>query len=139
MAEVFAGFVVGYGMAILTAPLGAIALVRANSRSGIAQRIAPQGTNVVALSVVVHVAALIVFTAVGLVLGMVLAGLDGRRPQGGLGSPNLLYTVIVVAVACIIALPAAAVPPLRRPAAVGALMFIAAFGWALPWLARLGG
>ncbi len=139
MAAVFAGFVVGYGIALVAAPLGAIALVRSNSRSGIAQRVAPQGTNIVALSVVVHFAAVMLFTAMGLVLGMVLAGLDGRRPQGGLGSPNLLYTVIVAAVACIIALPAAAVPPLRRPAAVGALVFIAGFGWALPWLARLGG
>ena len=139
MAAVFAGFVVGYGMALVAAPLGAIALVRADSRSGIARRIVPQGTNVVALSVVVHVAAIVVFTAVGLVLGMVLAGLEGRRPQGGLGSPNLLYTVIVIAAGCIIALPAAAVPPLRRPAGVGALLFVAAFGWALPWLARLGG
>ncbi|MDE3094590.1 MAG: hypothetical protein KGK07_01140 [Chloroflexota bacterium] len=139
MAAVFAGFVVGYGMALVAAPLGAIALVRANRRSGMAQRIAPQGTNIVALSVVVHFAAVMLFTAVGLVLGMVLAGLDGRRPQGALGSPNLLYTVTVIVVACIIALPAAAVPPLRRPAAVGALVFVAAFGWALPWLARLGG
>lgn len=139
MAAVFAGFVVGYAMAIVAAPLGAIALVRANSRFGIAQRIAPPGTNVVALAVVVHGAAIVVFTAVGLVLGMMLAGLDGRRPQGGIASPNLIYTVIVIALACIVALPAAAVPPLRRPAAVGAIVFVASFGWALPWLARLGG
>ncbi|MHB8377358.1 MAG: hypothetical protein ACYDEB_10445 [Dehalococcoidia bacterium] len=138
MAAVLAGFVVGYGVAVLVAPLGAIALVRSNRRSGLAQRIAPPGTSVVALSVVVHFAAIVVFTAIGLVLGMALAGLEGRRPQGGLGSPNLVYTVIVIALTCIIVLPAFAVPPLRRPAAAAALVFAGAFGWALPWLATLG-
>ncbi len=138
MAEVFAGFVVGYALALLAAPAGAIALVRNNDRSGFAQRVAPPGTNVVALSVVVHFAAIIAFTALGLVLGMALAGLNDRHPQDGLGSPNLVYTVMVLAITAILALPAVAVPPLRRPVVLGALVFAIAFGWALPWVATLG-
>ena len=66
MAEVFSGFVVGYAMALLVAPLGAIMLVRSNQHTGFAQRIAPPGTNVVALSMVLHFAAMLVLTALGM-------------------------------------------------------------------------
>lgn len=138
MAQVFAGFVVGYALALLLAPLGAIAIVRSNERSGLAQRIAPPGTNVVALSVVVHFAALLVLTAVGIVLGMALAGLDERGGSGGLGSPNVAYTLIVCALTAVIVIPLLALPAARRPAAVGALLFAVAFGWGVPWLAQLG-
>ncbi len=71
--EVFAGFVVGYALALLVAPLAALALVRSNDRTGLAQRVAPPGTSIIALSVVLHFAALLVLTALGLVLGMALA------------------------------------------------------------------
>jgi hypothetical protein len=138
MAEVFAGFVVGYALALALSPIAAIALVRSNDRTGFAQRIAPEGTNVVALSVVLHFAAMIVLTAVGLILGMALGGLEDRRPDGGLGSPNLVYTLLVVALTAVIIIPTIAVPAIRRIAFVGALIFVVAFGWAVPWLAQLG-
>ncbi|HET6614764.1 MAG TPA: hypothetical protein VFH62_02650 [Dehalococcoidia bacterium] len=138
MAEVFAGFVVGYALALALSPIAAIALVRSNDRTGFAQRIAPEGTNVVALSVVLHFAAMIVLTAVGLILGMALGGLEDRRPDGGLGSPNLVYTLLVVALTAVIVIPTIAVPAIRRIAFVGALIFVVAFGWAVPWLAQLG-
>jgi len=83
VADVFAGFVVGYALALLAAPIGAIALIRSNSRTGFAQRIAPEGTNVVALSVVLHFAAMVVLTAIGLILGMALNGIDARRSGKG--------------------------------------------------------
>ncbi len=138
MAEVFAGFVVGYALALLLTPLAAIALVRSNDRSGFAQRIAPPGTSVMALSVVIHFAAIIMLTAVGLVLGMALGGIDARRPDGGLGSPNEVYTAMVLALTAVAVIPAMAVPPVRRAALVAGLLFAVAFGWALPWLAQLG-
>lgn len=138
MAEVFAGFVIGYALALVLSPLAALALVRSNDRTGFAQRFAPAGTNVVALTVVLHFAALIVFTALGMVLGMALDGLNDRRPEGGLGSPNALYTLIVIALTAVAVIPSLAVPAVRRTAFAGALIFVAAFGWALPWLARAG-
>jgi hypothetical protein len=138
MAEVFAGFVVGYALARLAAPAGAIALVRSNDRTGFAQRVAPPGTNVIALSMVIHFAALLVFTAIGLVLGMALAGLNDRHPQDGLGSPNLIYTVMVIAITVIIVLPIVAIPSIRRPVGVFALVLLVVFGWVLPWVATLG-
>ena len=138
MAPVFSGFIVGYAIALLMAPVGAIALVRSNSRSGFAQRIAPPGTNVVALSVVVHFAAILMFTAIGLVLGMALAGIDDRRPDAGLGSPNLVYTLLVLALTAVIFIPTVAIPSARRYAIGAAALFAIAFGWAVPWLAQLG-
>jgi len=138
VAEVFAGFVVGYALALLLAPLAAIDLVRSNDRTGFAQRVAPPGTNVVALSVVIHLAAIVVLTALGLVLGMALAGIEARRPAGGLGSPNLVYTLMVLALAAALVIPAVGFPAVRRFALAAALTFVVAFGWAMPWLARLG-
>jgi hypothetical protein len=138
MAEVFAGFVVGFALSLAVAPIAAIALIRSNEHTGLAQRIAPPGTNIIALSVVLHFAAFIVLTAIGMVLGMLLAGLNGRRPDNGLGSPNVAYTLIVVALTAVLAIPALAVPSVRRYCIAGALLFVALFGWALPWLAELG-
>jgi len=138
MAQVFAGFVVGYALALVLGPAAAIAIVANNRRTGLAQRIAPPGTNVIALSVVLHVAAIIVLTMVGLVLGMVLAGLDDRRPEGGLASPNLAYTAIVLAMTAVGVIPTLAVPAVRRWAILAAVLFALSFGWALPWLAELG-
>lgn len=138
MAEVFAGFVVGYALALLLTPLAAIALVRSNRRSGFAQRVAPPGTSIIALSVVIHFAAIIMLTALGLVLGMALGGIESRRPAGGLGSPNLAYTLMVLALAAVLVIPTFATPALRRYALIAAVAFAAAFGWAMPWLAQLG-
>jgi hypothetical protein len=138
VAEVFAGFVVGYALALALTPLAAIAVVRSNERSGFAQRVAPPGTSVIALSVVIHFAAIIMLTAVGLVLGMALAGIDARRPDGGIGSPNVVYTAMVLALTAVAVVPAMAVPAVRRPALVAGALFAVAFGWGLPWLAQLG-
>jgi hypothetical protein len=138
VAEVFAGFVIGFALSLAAAPVAAIALVRSNDRTGLAQRIAPPGTNVIALSVVLHFAAMIVLTMIGLLLGMLLAALNGRRPDNGFGSPNLAYTLIVVALTAVLVIPTLVVPAVRRYGVAGALIFVVLFGWAMPWLAELG-
>jgi hypothetical protein len=138
MAEVFSGFVVGYALSLAIAPVAAIAVVRSNDRTGFAQRFAPEGTNVVALAVVLHFAAMLMLTALGMVLGMALAGLEDRRPASGLGSPNMVYTLLVLALTAVIVIPAIAIPAIRRFALFGALIFAIAFGWAMPWLAQAG-
>ena len=138
MAEVFAGFVIGYAISLIASPLAAWSLVSSNGRSGFAQRIAPPGTNVVALSAVLHFATVLLLTALGMVLGMALTGIEGRRPDGGIGSPNLVYTLMVVALAAAVVIPAVAVPMVRRYALIGAIIFAALFGWAMPWLATFG-
>ena len=138
MAEVFAGFLVGFALSIAVAPLGAITLVRSNHRTGLAQRIAPDGTSVVALSVVLHFAAMVVLTMIGMLLGLLLLALNDRRPDNGLGSPNVAYTLTVVALTAAIVMPTLAVAAVRRWCVVGALVFGAAFGWVMPWLAWVG-
>jgi hypothetical protein len=138
VASVFAGFVVGYALALVGGPLAAVLIVRSNHRSGVAQRIAPPGTSVIALSVVLHFAAILLLTALGLVLGMALHALEARRPEGGLGSPNLLYTLLVVAIAAVLVIPTLAVPAVRKFALAAALVLLAAFGWLMPWVAQLG-
>lgn len=138
MAEVFAGFLVGYALAIMAGPLAAIGIVRSNDRTGVAQRLAPPGTSVVALSVVLHFAAMLMFTAVGLVLGLALAGINARRPDHGLGSPNVAYTLLVLALTAVAVIPAFALPATRRYAIGAGIVFAALFGWAMPWVATLG-
>ena len=138
MAEVFAGFLVGYAIALMVGPLAAIAVVRSNDRTGVAQRLAPPGTSVIALSVVLHFVAMLMFTAIGLLFGMVLLGINGRRPNGGLGSPNITYTLLIVALTAALVAPTLAVPAIRRYALAGGIVFVVLFGWAMPWLASLG-
>ncbi|MDP9238307.1 MAG: hypothetical protein M3P30_13100 [Chloroflexota bacterium] len=138
MASVFAGFVVGYALSLAIGPIAAVVIIRSNQRSGVAQRIAPPGTSVIALSVVLHFAAIMLLTAIGLLLGIVLNGLEQRRSAGGLGSPNIAYTLLVLASAAVVVIPALAVPSIRRYALCGAIVFAVSFGWAMPWLAKLG-
>jgi hypothetical protein len=137
VGEVFAGFVIGFAIALIASPIAAWMIISSNDRSGVAQRIAPPGTSVIALAVVLNLASVLMFTAVGMVLGMALAGVEDRRPDGGIGSPNLVYTLIVVALTAVVAIPMLAVRVLRRGAIAGALVFATLFGWAMPWLATL--
>jgi hypothetical protein len=138
LAEVFTGFIVGFSLSIVVAPLGAIMLIRSNDRTGLAQRMAPPGTNVVALSVVLHFAATLLLTMIGMILGLLLLALNDRRPDNGLGSPNVAYTLIVVALTAVVVLPTLVLPPVRRWCVMGAVVFVAAFGWVMPWAARAG-
>jgi hypothetical protein len=138
LAEVFAGFIVGFALSIVVAPLGAITLIRSNDRTGLAQRMAPPGTNVVALSVVLHFAAMLLLTMVGMILGLLLLALNDRRPSSGLGSPNVAYTLIVVALTAALVMPTLVLPSVRRWCALGALVFVLAFGWVMPWAAWAG-
>jgi len=138
MPQVFAGFVVGFALSILATPLAAIALVRSNRNSGFAQRAVPEGTNFVALSMVLHFGAFITFTAIGMVLGLALGGIDARRPADGFGSPNAAFTLLVAALTAVAVIPALLLPVVRRYALAGGLAFALAFGWAMPWLAEAG-
>lgn len=135
MAEVFAGFIIGYALSLVIAPAVTIGIVRMRPESVLVQRIAPEGTNVVALMMVVHGGLLLLLTMLGLILGMALGGIEDRRPAGGLGSPNLVYTLLVIALTFVLVIPTLAIRPLRRYSVPAAMLFAALFGWGLPWLA----
>lgn len=138
MAEVFAGFVCGYILALAVTPVMAIALVRARVSSPLIERLVPPGTNLVALSMILHTFAFLVLTAIGALLGMLLLGIEEQRPSGGLGSPNAVFTALIAASAAIAVVPLAVVLPRQRVALlVGAALFTITFGWLMPYLSLL--
>jgi hypothetical protein len=139
MAEVFAGFVCGYAIALLFTPLVAFAIINARSRVPfLAKAIAPN-ISAVALTVPISLLAFLIWTAIGMVLGLLYRGAEQNIPQGGLGSPNLLYTALVLSFGAsalmIIALGARRLP--WQVLVIG-VAFVGGFGWAMPYLARAG-
>ena len=73
----------------------------------------------------------------GLILGALYLALRNALPGGGLGSPNLAYSLGVTVAAVMLAAPVLLL--LRRvwPGVVSIVVFaVAIFGWLLPYLAR---
>ena len=139
MAEVFAGFICGYGLALAVTPVMAIALLRARVSSPLLERIVPRGTSLIALSMILHTFAFLVLTALGILLGLLLLGIEEQRPDGGLGSPNRVFTALVVAITVIAVGPLAVVLARQRVALLlGAAVFAITFGWLMPYLSLLG-
>ena len=139
MAAVLAGIVCGYGVALILTPIAAVALLRARVNSPLLARVLPEGTSFVAISVIIHGFAFMTLTALGMLLGLLLSGLEERSPAGGLGSPNGAFTAFILASAAIAALPLAIYAPrLRRPLVAGGLLFAGLFGWLMPYLSLWG-
>lgn len=139
MAEVFAGFVCGFGLALVVTPVMAVALVRARVSSPFVQRAVPVGTPIVAVMMLLHTFAFLVLTALGIVLGLTLGGIEDRQPEGGLGSPNLVFTALILGMSGIAVGPLAiALPRLRLPLLAGGIVFAGVFGWLMPYLSLWG-
>ena len=139
MAEVLAGFVCGYGLALIVTPVGTVALVRARTASPLLRRTLPEETSLLAVSVILHTFAVLALTALGILLGLLLGGLEDRSPAGGLGSPNRAFTgFVLVATAIALAPPALLVPRLRLPLLAGGLLAAGIFGWLMPYLSLWG-
>jgi len=136
MAEVMAGFVCGFAMSIAVTPAIAVAIVRARTTSPLAARLAPEGTNLLALSVVINMFLVLTLTAIGLLFGLMLHGVEESNPEGGLGSPNRLFTAFILFTIVIAVLPLAiASARLRWPLVAFGLFFAATFAWFMPYLA----
>ncbi len=137
MEEVFAGFISGYIMALIFSGLAALMIVNARSRLPyLAKAIAPK-ISAVALAVPVSLIAFLLWTAIGMFLGLLYRYTLEEAPGGGLGSPNLLYTVLVISFAGLtLTAVVAAFRRLPWQVAVMGLSFIALFGWVLPRLAQ---
>ena len=139
MAEVLAGIVCGYGLALILTPIAAIALLRARVNSPLLDRVLPEGTSFVAVSVILHGFAFMTLTALGMLLGLLLSGLEETSPAGGLGSPNGAFTGFILVTTAIAVGPLALFAPrLRRPLLAGGLVFIGVFGWLMPYLSLWG-
>ena len=136
MAEVMAGFVCGFALSIAATPIAAILIVRARVTSPLMQQIVPEGTSLIAVSVLLHTFFMLTMTAIGLLLGMLLTGLESSSPASGLGSPNRAFTAFVLIATAIAVLPlAVASAKLRMPFVIGGLIFVATFAWFMPYLA----
>jgi hypothetical protein len=135
VAEVFAGFVTGYGVALITTPLFSVWLVRLRVGSPLMQRLLPEGANAVSVSVILHGALALFWTGVGLLLGLVLFGM--RDAGEALGSLNGPYTLFVAALFVALGAPVVALlPSLRRVTLSGLVLAILLFGWLTPYLAE---
>ena len=134
MSEVFAGFVCGYALALLSTPLLAILLIQLRARSELLLRLLPAGSSAVGVGVLLHGGLFFFWTAIGLVLGLVLFAL--RDSAGALGSANAPFTLFVAGLALALSAPfVVALPRLRQAAFVGAVLFLLVFGWLMPHMA----
>jgi hypothetical protein len=137
MEEVFAGFVTGYIMALIFTGLVALMLVQARSRFPYLAQAIAANISAVALTVPISLIAFLLWTAIGMLLGLLYRYTLEEAPGGGLGSPNILYTLLIISFAGL-TLTGAVAAFRRLPwqvAAIG-LSFIALFGWVLPRLAQ---
>jgi hypothetical protein len=137
MEEVFAGFVSGYIMALIFSGLAALMIVQARSRIPYLVKAIAANISVVSLAIPISLIAFLLWTAIGMLLGLLYRYTLQEAPGGGLGSPNLLYTVLIISFAGLSL--TAIVGAFRRlpwQVAVMGLSFIALFGWLLPRLAQ---
>jgi hypothetical protein len=137
VSEVLAGFVCGYALALVSTPLIALAMMRMRSQVPVLARAVPERVPMVALTVVLFWFTFLLWTLIGLVFGLILSGFEERVPRGGLGSPNLAFTLVVVVWSVVAFAPIAVLlRPARRYVAASALAFVAVFGWLMPYLAE---
>lgn len=135
MAEVFAGFVAGYGLALITTPLLAMLLFRLRAGSEVLTRIFPSEAPLVAVALVIHGALTFGLTAVGIVLGLILIAMEDA--DGALWSLNWPFTLFVCAMTLAAVAPVFAVlRPLRKEVAAYSLLVVLVFGWLMPYLAE---
>ncbi len=134
MGEVFAGFLAGYILALVSTPLLAIALVRLRTRSELLARLLPPEVPAIGLMVLVHGALFMFWTAAGILLGLVLLAM--RDADGALGSRNIAFSLFVFALVLMVAAPiVVALRPLRQASLVCAVVAVVVFGWLMPYMA----
>ena len=135
MAEVFAGFVAGYALALLSTPVLAVTLLRLRATSPLLERLLPAGTSAVSFSFILHGALFMLCTGLGVLLGLLLFAM--RDEAGGAGSLNVPFTLFVAGFATAVFSPIAIVArPIRSATIVAALLVVIVFGWLMPYLAE---
>ena len=137
MPQVFAGFLCGFALSIIATPPFAVWVLNSRDDIPFVRSAVPKGMPVTLLSIPILSFFFLIWTELGLVLGMLLLAADKANSTGGLGSPNLLFTVIVLLTAIIIFLPFfALVRSAWRLALFLAVSYVVLFGWATPILAH---
>lgn len=139
MAEVFAGFVAGYAFSLLFTGVAAVMLIEARGRVPyLAKAIAPN-IGAVQLAVPISILAFLLWTLVGLLLGLFYRVARLNLAGGGLGSPNWPFTLaVVIGVIAFLAIVLHAWRRVPWRVLLTALVFAGMFGWGVPHLAELG-
>ena len=139
MAEVFAGFVVGYAFSLLFSAVAAVMVIEARSRELYLSRAIASNISALQLAVPISLLAFLAWTLVGMLLGALYRAARINLEGGGLGSPNWPFTLGVLVVT--IAFLATVLYAWRRlgwRVVLTAAAFAAMFGWGMPHLAALG-
>ena len=136
MAEVFAGFVCGFAVALIATPFFALWVLQSRNAIPFIKNAVPEGMSILMLSVPISSFFFLIWTMIGIVLGMALVAAQNATTWGG--TYNILYTVIVVLLGFTIFFPPfVLVRSARRLTAGVALSFLVLFGWLTPFLAHL--
>lgn len=137
MPEVFAGFVCGFALSIIATPPFAIWVLHSRDDIPFIQNAVPKEMPITLLSIPIVSFFFLVWTGIGLVLGMVLLAFDNGNPPVGFGAPSTLFAVVVLLSALIIFMPFfVLVRSARRLALFLAVSYVLLFGWATPILAH---
>ncbi len=137
MEEVFAGFITGYIMALIFTGLAALMIVQARSHLPYLAKAIAANISAVALTVPISLIAFLLWTAIGMFLGLLYRYTLEDAPGGGLDSPNLLSTGLIISFGGLtLTAVVAAFRRLPWQVAVMGLSFIALFGRLLPRLAQ---
>ncbi len=133
---VLAGAFLGMPMASIFVAVGAVILLPyVDPKSPTVQLLAARDGNTTRFVTIV-LAFYPAWATIGAVMGLVLVAIERGAPGAGMGSPNLVYTVVLVGLAVLMATPAAYFLRRSAPAViVMGLSFAGVFGWALPHFA----
>lgn len=139
MVEVFAGFVVGYAFSLLFTGVAAVMVVEARSQVPFLSKAIAPNLNAVQLAVPISLLAFLLWTMVGLLLGLAYRAARLDLAGGGLGSPNWPFTLaVLLAALAFLAVVYYAWRRVRLPVLLTTAAFAAMFGWGMPYLAELG-
>ena len=139
MAEVFAGFVVGYAFSLLFTAVAAMMVIEARSQVPYLSRAIAPNISALQLAVPISLLAFLAWTLVGLLLGALYRAARINLSGGGLGSPNWPFTLaVLLSTIAFLAVVLYAWRRLRWWVVLTAVAFAAMFGWGMPHLAELG-
>lgn len=139
MAEVFSGFVVGYAFALLFTAVAAVMVIEVRSRVPYLTKAIASNISAVQLAVPISLVAFLVWTMVGLLLGLTYRAARLNLAGGGLGSPNWPFTLaVLMATVVFLTVVYYAWRRLPRRVLLTAFAFAGMFAWGMPHLAELG-
>ena len=136
MNELVVGLACGAFMASIFVTLGAWAVVRMTDNPPPVMLRLLERHSPMRLVMPVVLLSYPVWGAAGMLLGLLFLASENGAPGGGLGSPNMFYTAVVVAIAVLVMPPALLlVRPARLQTTLTGVLFAGVFGWMLPYFA----